>query len=192
MKKKTKILVTLFFTLTFFSCLALFAFASEGEVTKEEENVFASIYEYLERNADKIFSLLAFLGAIILSFAYKKGLFPFVEKAMTALSGAVKSLKEETEKSNKGTDSFMEELTKKLAISETVLSEFGQKLSSLEEKLSEAALLKDKNEEFRLVMLAEVEMIYDIFTSSSLPDYQKEKLGEAYLKMKRALAEKEE
>ena len=40
-------------------------------------------------------------------------------------------------------------------------------------------------------MLAEVEMIYNIFISSSLPQYQKDKVGEAYSKMKEKLSGKE-
>ena len=191
MKRKTKIIFTLLFTLTLLASLTLFSFASEREVTNVDQTVFGGIYDVLSENADKIFSLLAFIGALILSFTYKKGLFPFIEKALSRLTGAVSTLREETEKSNAGANAVIAEITKKLAASESILNEFGSKIVSLEKKLKDAELLNNKTEEFRLVMLAEVEMIYDIFASSSLPEYQKEKVAEAYLKMKQALSEKE-
>jgi hypothetical protein len=189
MKKKTKILLTLVFTLLFITSFAVFSFAKEEAA--EEANVFSELYRTAADNADKIFSLLAFVGALALTFAYKKGLFPFVEKALASLAKSVGALKEEADKSNTGVNNFIEDLTKKLALSENVLKEYGEKLKALEKKLDEANLLNDKTQELRCVLTAEVEMIYEIFANSSLPEYQKEKVGEAYLKMKRALAEKE-
>ena len=85
----------------------------------------------------------------------------------------------------------MEKISEKLALTENILSDAKTKISELEEKLSEAMATNDKTEEFRAVMLAEVEMIYNIFISSSLPQYQKDKVGEAYARMKQALGGKE-
>ena len=188
MKKKTKILTLLLVSLLLFSLFSLFAFASEGgESSETDESIFTAIYGYVSENADKIFSILAFIGAIILSFAYKKGLFPFVEKSLTALTGAVGKLREETENTKLLGDSLSAEITNKLALSENVLNEALLKLSSLEERLSAAELLKDKNEKMRAILEAEVEMLYEIFISSSLPQYQKDKIGEAYAKMKAQL-----
>ena len=188
MKKRTKILTAFLIILTLISCFAISCFATDGENQVDGgENFFTSLYSTIYENADKIFSILAFIGAIIISIAYKKGLFPFVEKALSALTGTVSTLREETEKNNTENLAFISELTKKLTTAEGMLKGFEQKIKALEEKLSEASLIKDKNEEFRSVMLAEVEMLYDIFISSSLPQYQKDKVGEAYLKMKAKL-----
>ncbi len=165
---------------------------SSGEAEAlEGKNVFSALYEFALENADKIFSCLAFIGALVLSFAYKKGLFPFVEKALSSLTSAVKSLREEAEKSAAQNDAFTKALNEKLALSESALNSAENKLSELREKLSEAMEQSGRTEELRAVMLAEVEMIYNIFISSSLPQYQKDRVGEAYSKMKEMLKEKE-
>ena len=39
-----------------------------------EENIFDSIYSSLESNADKIFSILAFIGTLVVGVGYKSGL----------------------------------------------------------------------------------------------------------------------
>ena len=210
MKKKTKLLITLLLFAAFLTALSISAFASEPyeaetdstaadesetgeacEAAQTEENAFALLYGFAVDNADKIFSCLAFIGALILSFAYKKGLFPFVEKALSSLTGAVKSLREESEKSSTENSVFLKSVTEKLAESESILENASAKIAELEEKLCDALKLNEKTDEFRAVMLAEVEMIYNIFISSSLPQYQKDKVGEAYSKMKEKLSGKE-
>ena len=231
MKKKTKILITLFLSLTILFSISLSSFASEGENAIEsiasdenevpngtadaaskdkesrgeenpeakehtidaakDESIFGELYAFALENADKIFSCLAFIGAVILSFAYKKGLFPFVEKALSSLTGAVKQLREESEKSAFQNDEHIKALTEKLKISEAFLSSAEEKLSCLEAEMKSATALADKTEELRRVVLAEVEMIYGIFISSSLPQDQKDRVGEAYSKMKEMLKEKE-
>lgn len=219
MTKKTKIFIIFALTLALLLSLGTFALASEPEdlsVTDSseseapsenisdniadepstdsdgsKENIFDTLYGFLTQNADKIFSCLAFIGALILSFAYKKGLFPFVKNAISSLTGVVKSLREESEKGALANSQFMEDVSKKLALSESILKGAEEKISELEKKLSEAYEKQDKTEELRAVMLAEVEMIYNIFISSSLPQYQKDKVGEAYGKMMETLKGKE-
>ena len=219
MTKKTKIFIIFALTLALLLSLGTFALASEpldlsvtdsseSEAASDnisdniadepsvdsdgaKENIFDTLYGFLTQNADKIFSCLAFIGALILSFAYKKGLFPFVKNAISSLTGVVKSLREESEKGALANSQFMEDVSKKLALSESILKGAEEKISELEAKLSEAYKKGDKTEELRAVMLAEVEMIYNIFISSSLPQYQKDKVGEAYGKMMETLKGKE-
>ena len=193
MKKKTKILIAFALSVIFIASFSVFSFASEADgADGERESVFSLVYGFALENADKIFSLLAFIGAIILSFAYKKGLFPFVQKALSSLGAAVSSLREESEKNASLGNAFMEDLKNKLGASEAALEKAEKRLSLLEEKISMANALSEKSDQLRAVMLAEVEMIYEIFISSSLPQYQKDRVGEAYLKMKSALLSEED
>ena len=194
MKKKTKILIGLILALSLLSALAVSAFASEGSGVSEapDTNAFSEIYSFALENADKIFSLLAFIGALILAISYKKGLFPFVQKALSALNGAVKSLREESLAENSQNNEFIKSLSEKLKSSESTLNEALEKLSVLETELKKSADACCKTEEFRAILTAEVEMIYDIFLNSSLPQYQKDRVGEAYCKMKRALEAEED
>lgn len=193
MKKKTKILIAFALSVIFIASFSVFSFASESDgADGERESVFSLVYGFALENADKIFSLLAFIGAIILSFAYKKGLFPFVRKALSSLGAAVSSLREESEKNASLGNAFMEDLKNKLGASEAALENAEKRLSLLEEKISMANALSEKSDQLRAVMLAEVEMIYEIFISSSLPQYQKDRVGEAYLKMKSALLSEED
>ena len=132
MKKKTKILIAFALSVIFIVSFSVFSFASEADgADGERESVFSLVYGFALEHADKIFSLLAFIGAIILSFAYKKGLFPFVQKALSSLGAAVSSLREESEKNASLGNAFMEDLKNKLGASEAALENAEKRLSLL-------------------------------------------------------------
>ena len=188
MKRTTKFFILIFALAFILSSFVTVASASDGEA---EEGVFDMAYKAIYENADKIFAVLAFLGSLIIAYSYKKGLFPFVEKALAKLSGAVGTLKEETDKASLESQGFIAAISEKLGETEKYIAAFGEKFKTLEEKLEKAEALKGENEKFRAVMLAEVEMFYEIFISSSLPQYQKDRVGEAYTKMKSALCGRE-
>ena len=194
MKKKTKILITLMLFVLVATSLTLSCFATEesSPAPAEGGNVFAELYAFFEANADKVFAILAFIGTLILSFAYKKGLFPFVKKALASISLAVKSLGEEAKKNETALGDFSKALALQLEKSEAAINDALTRLEGLEAELLKSAQYAERAEQFRAVLSAEVEMIYDVFMTSSLPQYQKDKVGEAYLKMKEALKPLEE
>lgn len=187
MTKGRKFITVVLLALVLALSLSISAFALEGDAESTEENGFTMIYGLICENADKIFSVLAFLGSLIIAFAYKRGLFPFIEKALGALSGAVGKLKEETEKSESSKSAFMAEINSAISKCDTMISAFSERLSVIEENLSGTAGLKDEGEAFKAIMLSEIEMLYEIFMSSSLPQYQKDRVGESYLRMKAKL-----
>ena len=166
--------------------------APEGEpIAEESENFFAEVVEVIETNSDKILSALAFIGSIVLAFTYKRGLLPTLSKTLGNIGSSVKSIGESTEKSlcdNADTMSAINSHIKDIGelfdgLSEDV-SALNKKLDSYEEdKLSAAAMSE--------IMRAQVDMLYEIFMSSSLPHYQKEAVGERISEMKRLLSEKE-
>lgn len=192
MKRKNKILITLILTFSLFTILAIGTFAAEdGTVPApdiaEEKNAFELFFDTALENADKIFSLLAFSGTVLVAFAYKKGLFPFVEKALSALSGSVKKLREEINEKEKLGEGVKKELENKLSECDGLITSLREGLASLDEKLGTYAENKNTNESVKAIMLAEVEMLYEIFMSSSLPQYQKDRVGECFSRMKSAL-----
>ena len=69
--------------------------SAQSDATDSEENIFSELYGVVARHADKIFSALAFLGSLIIAFAYRKGLLPVIKGALSAMSAATSKLKEE-------------------------------------------------------------------------------------------------
>lgn len=114
-----------------------------------------------------------------------------IKSALSALSASVAKLKDETERSGKISEERAAASIEGLTRAENMLSELCEKLEALE---SEAALSQAKYaklEELGAVMKYQIELLYDVFMSSSLPLYQKEAIGEKISAMKRILGEAE-
>ena len=165
--------------------------SGEALDTYEDDTFFTVLYEGIKKNSDKILSALAFLGSLIIAFMYKKGLFPFVEKALASLSGAVVKLGNEAKKNADLGNEFLNTVTDKLERSESIISGFTDSLKRLEAGLMEFSSEKSEREKLKLIMTAEVEMLNEIIMASSLPQYQKDRAGECFMKMKQELKAEE-
>ena len=73
------------------------------EIILSSNNIFEDIYRLLEANADKIFSILAFIGTIVVSIGYKSGLLPLLRDALSKLKGSIDKVKEDNDTSNRTT-----------------------------------------------------------------------------------------
>ena len=200
MKTKLKYLIAILLVATLSTCLAISASAEEGipdESIREqtEENFFSRIYDEVASYASEILCGLTFIGSLTIAFAYKKGLLPLVEKSLLAIGNAVTGIKESTKENAEASSAFDVNIEKQLSILEELLQSLAEKVNSLDKELMES--LQNESEsrleakELRLVVDAQIDMLYDVFMSSALPQYQKDAVGERIAKMKEAIADNE-
>ena len=196
MKNKLKYLIALVLTTALFIGFAVHASADEGaeEITKEqsEDNLFSKVYEEVASYASEILCGLTLVGSLTLAVAYKKGLLPLVEKSLLAIGNAVSGIKESTKESAEAGSRLKDNIEKRLTVASETLEALADKIGSLDKALS-ASLEGDAKsrleaKELRLVVDTQIDMLYDIFMSSALPQYQKDAVGERIAKMKEAMA----
>ena len=166
----------------------------EQEVTEDSDSksTVKEAYDLIMENADKIFALLACISSLIIGFAYKKGLLPLVKNALSSLARGVSALKEETKRVSEGSTEALLDASEKLEKAENVIAEVSSRLERLEVELSESKSEALKDGELRVILTSQVDMLYEIFMSSSLPSYQKDAIGEKVAEMKRALSKEAE
>lgn len=161
---------------------------SEEENEQTEKNIFEAAYDEIIKHSDKLFAAMAALSSVVLAIAYKKGLLPIIKGALSALASQVAKFKEDTEREiGKANESTLA-ITEKLSKTENILSLLTDKLDTVEKELSESADNKTKSEVLAKVMNVQVDLLYDIFMSSSLPQYQKEIVGEKISEMKKSIS----
>ena len=170
---------------------AITAFASEGQEVATEENVFIEVYAFILKHSDKILSALAFCASLFLAFAYRSGIIPLIKGGLNTLGTVVTKLKEETNKASEVSEKALCEAKDKLCDTEKILSALSEKLGELEEKLGDAIEDKKRAEDMRVIMESQIDMLYDIFMSSSIPLFQKEAVGEKISNMKKRLQQTE-
>lgn len=176
-----------------FSILSATAFASEANAqTADTKNAFESLYYELCEHSDKIFSALAFIGSLLLIFTYRRGMLPILKGGISSLSTTVATLKDEAKKSGELSESEIKSATEKLEKAENLLNVLTERLTKLDEELEDARVREKNSEDLKIIMRHQIDMLYEIFMSSSLPLYQKEAVGEKISIMKEQLKDNAE
>ena len=164
--------------------------ASASEAVAEENataGVFDEVYNFFLHNADKIFAILAFISSVLLALAYKKGLIPLLKSALGSIKSSVGAVKDEVAKEADDSSRLLRGAAEKLGQAELLFESLSERLLEIDEKLSESAKSGDKILNIETILIAETELLYEIFMSSSLPLYQKESVGEKISGIRRLL-----
>lgn len=197
MKNKLKYLILLILTLTLVGFASVEAYASEeaapvSETEDTAENFFTKIYAEISAYAGEILCALTFVGSVTLAFAYKKGLLPLIERSLVSIGNAIGKIKDSASENAEKTSALGENIDAKLTDALKIVQSLGEKTAALEKSLADTlADEKDSKEEKRklyLIVNAQVDMLYDVFMSSALPQYQKDAVGERIAKMREAIA----
>ena len=164
-----------------------------GEEMIEDESFFGAVYDKISEYASEILCAMTFIGSLILAFAYKKGLLPLVKGSLLSLGNAVSKIKDNAKENVECTSLIGEKIETHLTEAGDTLKSLAERIDALESALGEnlgnenAARMQAK--EVRLVLDAQIDMLYAIFMSSALPQYQKDEVGERMAKMKEAIRE---
>ena len=150
----------------------------------ENTNVFEELYAAASEFSGEIASALAFLGSLIVALAYKRGLMPAVKSGIGAIGGAVSQLKDSTESYSKHQDELLTEFSERLCRAEEVLERFGQAIDEIAEKTEDGKCAAEDRASMKTLMSAQIDMLYDIFMTSSLPQYQKDAVNKRIGEMK--------
>ena len=158
-----------------------------------EVNVFTGIYAEVTEYAGEILCALTFVGSVVLAIAYKTGLLPIVKGSLVSLGNAVNKIKDNaTENAEKGAllgKSIEDSLSDAKNALDGVINRVDALEAAIKGNLKEADEAEREKTAFRLILNSQVDMLYEIFMSSALPQYQKDAVGERVAKMKEALAE---
>ena len=148
-----------------------------AQASGTEETFFDELYGKFTENADKIFAALAFVGTMVVSFAYRKGLIPLLSGAMSTLKGSVDSIRENGTELTRHTEEALVSLCEKVRLINDDTDETRQEIKKIDEKISEIEKVLTHNESLKVILASQIDMLYAIFMSSSLPQYQKEEVG---------------
>lgn len=152
------------------------------------ENLFEQIYLKVCEYASEILSVMTLIGTLIVGFAYKKGLLPLVSRAISAIQSSVNKIKSDTEEGAKSTSLGMDTLSERLSGVENSLSLMSEDLMELSAKLEcESECIKERKR-MKTILTSQIDMLYDIFMTSSLPQYQKDATGARIQCMREELA----
>ena len=158
--------------------------APEAGTTPEAGNPFEDIFEAASEFSSEIASVLAFIGSVLVAFAYRRGLLPSVKSGIVAIGGAVGQLKDSTESCSRHPEQMLAEFTDRLCRAEDVLERFGKAIDEIAEKTEDGKAAAADRADMKALMSAQIDMLYDIFMTSSLPQYQKDAVNQRVREMR--------
>lgn len=159
---------------------------SASGMTASNKNVFEDIYSWFECYLGDVFSALAFAVGLAVALIYKKGLVPGIARVGAAIKESVDTAVEAGEKLKEDTanaDLKLDGLTSRL---NSLCSE----LDTMKGQLDLAGALEERAK-IQNVLLMEIDLLYTVFTSSSLPEYMKAELDRRVGAMRRELSQNE-
>ncbi len=154
-----------------------------------------TIRDTAEEYASELFCILTFIGSLITAFCYKKGLLPTLAEGINKIYSVVVNAGEKTNslqaESAELLDAFVDRAMPIL--------EKAKEVSTYAEKLHEESLsLKDEIEREKAerkvlskILSGQIDMLYGVFMSANLPEYEKEQLGTQYNRLKGMICEGE-
>lgn len=163
--------------------------APADEEDEADENPFAAFFGVVSGYATEILSALTLVGSLILAYAYKKGLIPLISGGIKALGGAVTKIKDSAERAEGASKELGESLCQRLSAAEACLGKISEALESTAATLDKIKLDEGERLKTTLVLTAQIDMLYELFMSSALPQYKKDEVGERISEMRRAVAE---
>ena len=150
-------------------------------------SIFEDMFNAARAHASEILSALAFIASMVIAIGYKKGLVPLLHRAASKISESVDKTREGTEEEIKKRDEMLKEKEEGEVILSGKLTELSETISALSANLTSREALAECTEKIRIVILSQIDLLYDVFMSSALPQYQKELIGERVVKMKKEM-----
>ena len=155
-----------------------------NEVSDKNVNFFDALFNTVAANSSEILSALAFIGSLIIMICYKRGFLPIVNEGLGAITAGVKIINEKTNALNFGADELSTRVDERLQNAEDILQKIELISEDLERKFKSIEGIKNEQNVTNSVLYAEIDMLYEIFMSASLPQYLKDNVGEKVRDMK--------
>ena len=146
-----------------------------------DKNPFMLLYGAICESAPVIMSALAAIASMILAFCYRKGLTPMLKDALGGMMSAVNSLKSGVSESDARAKEITDALGERLDAAEKAVARISELLDGVSR--SDEGLCG-----ISAVMSEQVELLYDLFMQSSLPEFKKERIGKRVAAMRAKLS----
>ena len=158
-----------------------------GVGQEENSNPFEAIYNLAISHWAEIFSAIACMISCILIFCYKKGIVPLLSRGISALKGGVNAIGEEVKKQGEFSDKAEALIDEKLSEAQSLISKISQSYDAFNARLEACESLGKFEESVKDILFMQIELLYEIFMNSSLPQFEKERIGEKVNGMKKTV-----
>ena len=187
-----KFLIILCLCITLLAACSFAASAAEIGNEATEQSFFSLLYETAGAHLTEILSAFSAACTILIAFCYKRGLLPILKNGIGAIGSATKKWGENAEIYGKEAKKICENANNYIQDSAKRVEEVKERLTGIEKHLSDLTIRAKENEQMRFVLEGQMEMLCDVFLSSSLPQFEKDRVSQKIERMKQLLHPEED
>ena len=151
---------------------------------------------FLEEKGGDICSVLSILCSIVVAMLFKKGVLPSLSTTLTHISTQMKGKMAELESVGKAleksADSTLTDFTERITPTLSKVKDIADQAEAMAALCQAANDMMARDTEARHhmeeVLCGQMDLFYQFFLSVNLPQYQKDRLGEAYAQWRAKLA----
>ena len=164
---------------------------NENPGDEVEENAFSVFFEGVKTYATEILSALTLIASLVLAYAYKSGLTPVITNALTNLGKLLAGIRDSASENERMSKEITSAIGERLEAAEATVAKLTESIEAVTENLKREEESAKEKKKLSLVLEAQIDMMYSLFISSALPEYQKTAVAEKIEKMKEAIADAE-
>lgn len=164
---------------------------AEVHASASQTPVSDRVVQFVGDHLSELFCMLAFVGSVLLAAVYKKGLLPLLRTGLSKVAGSlgegIDSIQRTADALASRTDSSVGGLVERV---EPMLdaarraADHAQtlaiRLEALEAELSSAI---EERQAAAVLLRGQLEMLYEFCMAVNLPQYQKDRLGQTYVRL---------
>ncbi|MDY3845786.1 MAG: hypothetical protein SOZ62_02600 [Eubacteriales bacterium] len=154
----------------------------------DDEVASRSLRNALTEHMGEIIGSVTLVLTAVVAILYKRGLLPSVANAVSAINASAGNAINKMCAYAQSTDQAMTKLSSDMVPISDAVADFSTKYSAL---LSDVASVTDKmktvlssEENLKQLISMQCEILYSVFMSASIPQYQKDYLGKIYTQIK--------
>lgn len=146
------------------------------DVTEEthDEEFFPTLYAACLEHADDIFAALAFIGTLAVSIVCKKGLIPTISRATVGIRDTLERGRVQNSDEYAKLQSSLEGLEGAIKTSAAEQKDMQACVEKLKKSVDSLTTDELEREKLKLILTSQVDMLYEIFMASAIPQYQKD------------------
>ncbi len=153
-------------------------YGDKTESADTGENVFELLYRAVCDYINEIMCALTLAGSLVLALLYKRGLMPFMTRTVGAIGSTVAGMKASADSYAEKNGIELNEIKAALAAAQDSTSNFAERLNAIDGSLKNISTDKQERAVFKAALECQSALLYEILMHSSIPQYQKDAVGE--------------
>ncbi len=160
---------------------------NKEQTAPEDGNVLSGIIDAVREYSGEILSALSLIASLILAYCYRAGLTPVLKGALSNFASLLSGVRDSAAKNEITCQELGTVLNERLSSAEEVIKKLEENIDAVTFAIKKKEEAEGDRASLIYILNSQIDMMYNIFMTSALPQYQKDMVGDKIAEMRRTL-----